>query len=171
MYPLSDEQVDLIDQDLIRLGLTTESVRANILDHVCILIEQQIGHADEFDKAYRSLLPTFYHKDLREIEWQTQLLLLSRDHLILTKIQFFTLLFLMLAGPFVIYLLWAISAQPTASTYLVPKAVWGPVLAYAAWPLSSLIVIFLIPDHLDPPVPKHARIALGVAPLIAVIKR
>ena len=51
MYQLSNEQVDLIDQDLIRLGLTTESVRANILDHLCILIEQEITHPDEFDQA------------------------------------------------------------------------------------------------------------------------
>ena len=169
MYQLSNEQVDLIDLDLIRLGLTTESVRANILDHLCILIEQQITHADEFDQAYRTLLPSFYQNDLREIETQTQLLLWSRDHLILTKMQFFALLFFMLTGPFVFYMLWTIPAQSPASAYLVSKKVWGPVLAYGTWPLCSLFVLFLIPDHLDPPIPKRARIALGFRPVITII--
>jgi hypothetical protein len=171
MYQLSNEQVNLIDQDLIRLGLTTESVRANILDHLCILIEQEITHPDEFDQAYSAFLPVFYHKELREIEKQTQQLLLSHDHVILTKVQFFLLLFFMLAGPFVIYLLCSIPAQSPASPYMLPKTLWGPVLAYALWPLCSLLVMFLIPDHLDPPIPKHARIALGFRPVIFIIEQ
>lgn len=169
MYSLSNEQVELIDRDLIRLGLRTESVRANILDHLCIMIEQEITCADEFEEAYRNFLPAFYNKELHEIETQTQLLLWSRDHLILTKLQFFALLFFMLAAPFVIYLLCTIPVQSPTSVYAVPKIVWGPVLAYATWPLCSLFVLFLIPDHLDPPIPKHARVALGFRPVIFVI--
>lgn len=171
MYHLSDEQVDLIDRDLTRLGLTTTSVRANILDHLCIMIEQHISDNGKFEEAYQTLLPTFYRRELREIEMQTRLLLLSRDHLILTKMQFFALLFLMLAAPFVIYLLWAIPPEWAKGPYLIPMTIWGPVLAYASWPLFSLIVVFLIPDRLDPPIPKHARIALGLRSLISVIEQ
>lgn len=161
MYSLSNEQVDLIDRDLIRLGLHTESVRTNILDHLCIMIEQEIACADEFEEAYRNILPAFYNKELREIERQTQLLLWSRDHLILTKLQFFALLFFLLVGPCIMYMWWASQTEVPASEYLVPKDVWGAVLAYASWPLSSLLVLFLIPDRLDPPIPRHAKVAVG----------
>jgi hypothetical protein len=170
MYQLNDAQVALIDQDLIRLGLTTESVRANILDHLCIMIEQEITCADEFEEAYQTFLPAFYNKELREIERKTQLLLWSRDHLILTKLQFFALLFFLLVGPCVMYLWWASHAPAPAHEYVVPKVVWGPVLAYASWPLSSLLVLFLIPDRLDPPIPRHARVALGFRSGVFIIR-
>jgi hypothetical protein len=160
MRQLSEKEIDFIEADLIRKGIVTKSVRDNLLDHICILFEEQAAMEEDFITAYNNLIRRFYLNDIREIELGARLAVLSRRHLILTKSEFFVSLLLMMVVPIAVYLLSFSDLQ---------KDVWGPVLAYATWPLCSLIVVFFIPDKLDPPLSKNSRIAIGFRPLISII--
>ena len=168
MYQLSEQQIDFIEYDLTRLGIQTKSIRDNILDHICILLEERLEKQNDFSVAYEEILKTFYTHELREIEVDARVAVLSSRHLVLNKLQFFVVLFFVLIAPFVLYLLYQsthISSQPMI---LPIKEAWKPALAYATWPLSSLIVLFLIPDRLDSPIPRHSRIFIGLCPFISV---
>jgi hypothetical protein len=40
MYPISDQQIEFILRDLEAGGIGTESLRYDLLDHICVIIEQ-----------------------------------------------------------------------------------------------------------------------------------
>ena len=85
--------------------------------------------------------------------------------MVMGKGQFFTLLLVLLICPFMIYLLSGTSGTEGE----LPISLWGPVLVYALWPLCSLLVLFLIPDSLDSPIPRGSKIFIGIRPIIAVV--
>ena len=85
--------------------------------------------------------------------------------MVISKGQLFILLLVLLICPFMIYLLSGTSGTEGELTI----SLWGPVLAYGLWLLCSLLVLFLIPDSLDPPVPRGAKIFIGIQPIIAVV--
>jgi hypothetical protein len=48
MYSITDENIDFILHDLMARGIETESLRLNLLDHICILIEQNLEENGDF---------------------------------------------------------------------------------------------------------------------------
>ena len=169
MYCLSDEEVDFILTDIKNRGIKTESICYNLLDHVCILIEQNLDESGDFEIFYNSAIESFYKKDLREIEEDTYFLLTYKNHLVLTKAQFFLLLFLIFIGPFIFYFVANFISNWAIYRWNIPKNVWGETLAYVTWPLLSLLAIFCTPEKLDPPIPRNSRILLGLKPFVNII--
>ena len=47
--------------------------------------------------------------------------------------------------------------------------IWGDTLVYALWPFCVLAIIFLIPEKLDPILPKNSKVVLGKRPFIRLI--
>lgn len=168
MNLLSEQEIDFIECDLIRRGIQTKSIRDNILDHICILLEERLDKQDNFSVAYEEILKTFYTYELREIEVDARIAVLSSRHLVLNKLQFFLVLFVVLTAPFILYLISLASHISWQAIILSTKETWKSTLAYATWPLSSLIVLFLIPDRLDSPIPRRSRIFIGLDPFISV---
>jgi len=80
MHKLSDEQVDFIMDDIERQGIVTEDVKYNILDHVCCIIENKMPSCENFYTFYKNTIARFYHKELNEIEQQTQELLKFKNY-------------------------------------------------------------------------------------------
>jgi predicted neutral ceramidase superfamily lipid hydrolase len=68
MYSISDENIDYILHDLKIRGIETESLRLNLLDHICILIEENLEENGDFEKFYAFTIRAFYDHELREIE-------------------------------------------------------------------------------------------------------
>lgn len=168
MYSISDQQIDFILDDLTNQGIRTESLRQNLLDHICILIEQNLAANGEFEPFYASVIQTFYRQELNEIEEATQMLASGKHLLILNRNQFFVLLFILFIGPFIAYdLLWL--AAPEHSGGGLPYKVWGATLIFALFPLLNLIVLFLTPERFDPLIPRNSNILLGIKPLIRII--
>jgi hypothetical protein len=156
MYSISDQQIDFILSDLHSKGIKLEGLQSNLLDHICILIEQNLEQDEDFEQYYFTTLKTFYQKELREIEEETLFLLRYKNHLRLSRNQFFLLLFIVFIGPFIgCDLLWMIG--------------WVPTLIYSLFPLLILLVLFLTPERLDPLLPKRCKILLGIRPLIKII--
>ena len=169
MYRISDEQLDFILHDLSTRGIETESLRYDLLDHVCVIIEQELGEGEDFEACYTSAITTFYKQELREIEEETRWLLTCRHHLVLTRNMFFLLLFLIFLGPFIAYpYAWVVS-HGGVTKWNLPLEVWGPALIFSLFPMLVLLVLFFTPDRLDPVIPWRSKVLIGIRPLIKIV--
>ena len=169
MYCLSDQEVDFILKDIIACGIITEDIQNNLLDHICIIIEQNLGQNDDFKEFYFSVIKTFYRHDLSEIEEQTRILSNYKKHLVFNRMQFFLLVFSIFIGPFIAYNILWIDVNWQSSRWDIPIDIWGNSVAYALWPSLILLVIFLTPEKFEPLIPKKSTILLGIKPFIRII--
>src|ERR1700748_2444276 len=104
MYRITDTQIDFILSDLSSKGILTEDLQQNLLDHICILIEQGLEEGGDFEAFYDFLMPSLYRQKLDELEAETRFLLAHRKSIaLLTRGQLFSLLFVVLIGPVIAY--------------------------------------------------------------------
>jgi len=149
MYQLNDNQIDLILTDLRQRGIETESMRMNLLDHICILIENHLEEDGDFVQFYTTTIRSFYKEELRELEDEARLLMaLNRGRLLLGRNQFFFTL---------------------AALLIIPILYNFACLVVLFHPLLVLLVIFLTPDRFDPLIPHKAKILLGGQSMIKVM--
>ncbi len=62
MYQITDENIDFILEDLNKRGIQTESLQLNLLDHICILIEENLEEGADFHHFYAETIKSFYKK-------------------------------------------------------------------------------------------------------------
>ena len=86
MYVLTDEQIAFILNDIRRNGIELEELQLDLLDHICCVIETELTPENNFEEFYRSILPRFYKRSLREIEEETLLLLTFKNYYAMKKI-------------------------------------------------------------------------------------
>ncbi len=86
MYQLSDQQMDWILDDIRRRGIETEDLQANLLDHICCIIESELEENGDFGQFYSSVITRFYKRELIEVEEETQSLLLFKNYYTMKKI-------------------------------------------------------------------------------------
>ena len=86
MYVLNEKQVDYILNDIRRNGIQTEELQYNLLDHICCVIENEMSPENDFDEIYRSVLPRFFKKELKEIQEETDLLLTFKNYYAMKKV-------------------------------------------------------------------------------------
>ncbi|HZE86382.1 MAG TPA: hypothetical protein VE035_18810, partial [Puia sp.] len=104
MYQLSDQQIDFILDDIHAHGIRIGDLQQNLLDHICILIEENLEENGDFRQCYSKVIRTFYKQELREIEEETIFLMEHRGpHILLSRGLFFLILFTIFIGPFVGY--------------------------------------------------------------------
>ncbi len=169
MYCLTEQEVDFILHDIVDRGIVTEDLQFNLLDHICILIEQKLEQGADFKECYFFVVKTFYKYELSEIEEETRILSGFKSHLAFNKKQFFSLVFSVFIGPFIIYNLLWIDMHWQSDRWDIPEDVWGASIAYALWPALIILVIFLTPEKYDPLIPKQSTIILGIKPFIKII--
>jgi len=169
MYCISEQQIDFMLTDISRLGIRTESLQHNLLDHICIIIEQNLEEGGDFETFYSSAIKTFYKEDLCEIEDETNFLLSFKNHLVFSRNQFFLLLFTIFIGPFIGYNFFWLATSGQTNGWKIPIDVWGATLVFSLFPLLILLVLLLTPERLDPLIPKKSRILLGIRPFIKII--
>jgi len=90
MYQVSNEQVEFILHDLQAKGIELEELRLDLLDHICLIIENTITSADQFNEVYSKVLKQFYIKDIKEIEEETLILLTYKNYYAMKKMMFLT---------------------------------------------------------------------------------
>lgn len=88
MYVLTDEQIAFIRNDIRRNGIELEELQLDLLDHICCVIETEHTAENDFEAFYRSILPRFYKRSLREIQEETHLLLTFKNYYAMKKIMF-----------------------------------------------------------------------------------
>ena len=79
MYRITDENIDFILEDLRRRGIRTESLQLNLLDHICIIIEENLDEHGNFERLYAETIKSFYQKELFELENETNYLLYQNN--------------------------------------------------------------------------------------------
>jgi hypothetical protein len=84
MYTITDYHIDFILKDLSKRGITTESLQLNLLDHICILIEENLNENGDFEQFYETTIKTFYETELHVLEKETNYLL-YQNNLIMKK--------------------------------------------------------------------------------------
>ncbi len=114
---LSEKQVDYILNDIRRNGIQTEELQFNLLDHICCVIENEMSPENDFDEMYRSVLPRFFKKELKEIQEETDLLLTFKNYYTMKKVMLRSGIFSAVA--FTIGALFKIMHWPGASMLLV----------------------------------------------------
>src|ERR1700685_801842 len=143
MYSLNEQQIDFILGDINARGIRLKSLQYDLLDHICVIIEQQLEKEEDFEQCYEAAISTFYRQELREIEEETIFLLACRNRLTLSRHQFFVLLFTIFIGPFLSYVLaWLVTSGPTAG-WNIPLHIWAPTVVYSLFPLLILLVLLL----------------------------
>jgi hypothetical protein len=86
MYVLNDEQVTYILNDIRRSGIESEELQLDLLDHICCVIETEMLPNKNFEEFYRSILPRFFKRELREIQEETTLLLTFKNYYAMKKV-------------------------------------------------------------------------------------
>jgi len=170
MYSLSDQQIDFILDDLSNRGITIESLRQSLLDHVCILIEEHLPEKGDFEAFYSAVIKDFYKQELREIEEETVFLLYSKNRLQLSRGWFFVILFTIFLGPYIAYDIVAWIETARAGTWLdLPLEAWTGSLIFALGPLLTFLVLLLTPERWDPLIPKNSKVLIGINPFISIL--
>jgi hypothetical protein len=120
VYVLTDEQIAFILNDIRRNGIELEELQLDLLDHICCVIETELTPENNFEEVYRSILPRFYKRSLREIEEETQLLLTFKNYYAMKKI-------MIISGTF------------SAFTVLI-----GSLFKVMHWPGAALLFVLAI---------------------------
>lgn len=71
MVSLTDEQVDFIQKEIASRGISLPDLQANLIDHMCTILENEMSEGDDFYAVFYSILPRFFHESLHEIEVET----------------------------------------------------------------------------------------------------
>jgi hypothetical protein len=93
MYSLNEQQIDFILDDISARGIRMEELRLSLLDHICIIIEQNLPPNGDFEKFYASAIKEFYKVELYEIEQETIHLLKRKNRYSMKK-------FMIISGTF-----------------------------------------------------------------------
>lgn len=86
MHNITEEEIDFILDDIQSRGVTLEDLQENLLDHVCCIIENEKHPEEDFYKFYESILPRFFKKDLKEIQEETEKLLIFKNYYTMIRI-------------------------------------------------------------------------------------
>jgi hypothetical protein len=90
MYLISDEQIDFILNDISARGIGLEGLQLNLLDHICCIIEQELGEHSDFEQCYHAIIRRFYKDKLSEIEEETHLLLTNKNYYVMKKVMIYS---------------------------------------------------------------------------------
>ncbi|HUB60426.1 MAG TPA: hypothetical protein VL978_06985 [Puia sp.] len=165
MYSITDQHIDYILNDLAAKGVKIPDLQQNLLDHICILIEQNLEPGEDLEAYYQSILPSFYRENLAEIEAEAQFLLRHRRRwVVLGRGQFLLGLFVLVTGPFITYdLCWFLRMGR------LPLEVWGGTVVFMQFPFLIWLVLAFTPDRFDPLLPRGAKVLLGWRPFISIL--
>jgi hypothetical protein len=170
MATLTDEQVDAVLADLHMQGIRLEGLRDNLLDHICILLEERLDAGGSFEQEYAAVLASFYRKELYELEEEALFLTSLRGpHVVLSRGWFFLLAFAVVLAPYLVYVgQWWFSQR---SIWIVGDSfdVIAGGMVLDLYPLLTVIVLFLTPNQFDPLIPWRSKILLGFRPFIRVL--
>ena len=65
MYPLTDQQIDFISNDIQSRGIAMVSLQHDLLDHVCCVIERELEPGGDFEQCYLLVIKRFFNTELK----------------------------------------------------------------------------------------------------------
>lgn len=79
MKPLEDFRVEVINDILLDLGVSYHSLREDLVDHVCCLVESKMESGESFQQALLSSFNQFEKKEFGSLQETTLYLLTLKD--------------------------------------------------------------------------------------------
>lgn len=152
MYQLSEAQVLFILNDISARGIETDSLQQNLLDHICCIIEQELEENGDFESFYLTVVQQFYHKELREIEEETALLLTFKNYYTMKKVMMFSGAATVMS--FIVGSMFKIMHWPGANFLLI--------LGFAGISLLFLPLLFILKIRELPAVRDRFILGLGI---------
>ena len=61
-------------------------------------------------------------------------------------------------------------ADPSTARLDLPLRIWGDTIVYAMWPVLVLLVIYLIPDSMDPVLPRKSKVRVSKHNMFEIIR-
>lgn len=80
MHKFSEDELDFILNDIKANGVVFEDLQYNLLDHICCIIEEEKPDEVDFHAFYKTVLPRFFHNELKEIQDETEKLLTFKNY-------------------------------------------------------------------------------------------
>jgi 4-amino-4-deoxy-L-arabinose transferase-like glycosyltransferase len=157
VYVLTDEQIAFILNDIRRNGIELEELQLDLLDHICCVIESEVTPEKNFEEVYRSILPRFYKRSLREIEEETQLLLTFKNYYAMKKVMIISGTFS--AFTFTIGSLFKIMHWPGAALLLQAGIVF---FCFLFLPILSILKVKEQKQRKD-------KLLIGIATIFAIV--
>jgi hypothetical protein len=170
MATLNDEQVEAVLADIQAHGIRLEGLRDNLLDHICILLEEKLEEGGVFEQEYPGVVARFYRKELYELEEEALFLTSLRGpYVVLSRAWFFLWAFVLVLSPYVacVVQLWFLQRPIGINRYSFD--VIGGAMVLDLYPLLTVFVLYLTPNRFDPLIPWRAKILLGFRPFIRVL--
>jgi hypothetical protein len=87
---LTSEQEDIVYNTVKDAGVQLESLQADIVDHLCCVIESQLGKGRPFDQLLKEAIHDLAPNGLNEIQNQTLFLLNAKRIIIMKKLIYST---------------------------------------------------------------------------------
>ena len=157
MYVLKDEHISFILEDIRRNGIESEELQQDLLDHICCVIETEMLPNNNFEEFYRSIIPRFYKRELREIQEETQLLLTFKNYYAMKKVMIISGAFS--AFTLLIGSLFKIMHWPGASILLLSGIVF---FCFLFLPIVSILKVKEQKQRKD-------KLLIGIATLFGIV--
>ncbi len=107
MEPLTKQQINEIADQLESVGLKSDSLKEELLDHICCVIEDNMNRGMAFAEAKTAAFQTFGKDEMQELE-QKSLELLNQKSVIMKKVSLITAACLLLFST----MLWSLQTDP-----------------------------------------------------------
>ena len=79
MFKITDKHIDYMLIDLNKRGIVLESLKANIIDHICCLAEEELSENGNFEAYYTQIISRFFNQELKELQQETDSLTHSKN--------------------------------------------------------------------------------------------
>lgn len=86
MIVLNEQQIRFILDDIQKNGVESDELQLDLLDHVCCVLEQEMKPDDQFEVFYKEVLKRFFKHNLKEIQKETDLLLMFKNYYAMKKV-------------------------------------------------------------------------------------
>jgi len=116
MYQLTEKQIEFISNDLRSRGIYLESLHADLLDHICCIVEAELDENTTFESFYEKTIPRFFKTELSEIQNETIALLTYKNYYTMKKMMMFSGIFSVIM--MILGLIWKIMHYPGAVVFL-----------------------------------------------------
>ena len=87
---LSVDQISAIRRIVENGKITTSSLKDDLIDHLCCEVEYRLGKGNAFDESLELALQELAPKGLKEIQRETNILLLTKTEINMKRITYFT---------------------------------------------------------------------------------
>jgi hypothetical protein len=85
---LTVAQVDAIQQNIALSGLTIGTLKDDVIDHLCCVVEEKLNQGIDFEKAFHEALNELAPNGLAEIEDETVFLLNTNKIIMMKKLMY-----------------------------------------------------------------------------------